>query len=37
MYLTEIPELQQTACIAAVNVYLTVNQWDATFEFFRHY
>ncbi len=32
MYLTEIPEMY-----SAVNVYMTVNQWDATFYFyFRH-
>ncbi len=31
MYLTEIPELSANCMYSAVNVYMIVNQWDATF------
>ncbi len=36
MYLTEIPELSANCMYSAVNVYMIVNQWDATFYSFRH-
>ncbi len=34
IYLTE--ELSANCMYSAVNVYMIVNQWDATFDFFRH-
>ncbi len=34
MYLTEIPELSVNCMYSAVNVYVIVNQWDATFCYF---
>ncbi len=34
MYLTEIPELSANCMYSAVNVYMIVNQWDATFFIF---
>ncbi len=37
MYLSKIAELSANCMYSAVNVYMTVNQWDATFYFyFRH-
>ncbi len=36
MYLTKIPELSANCMYSAVNVYMIVNQWDATFYSFRH-
>ncbi len=38
IYLTKIPELSAN-CMYAVNVYMIymiINQWDATFYYFRH-
>ncbi len=35
MYLTEIPELSANCMYSTVNVYMIVNQWDATFYSFR--
>ncbi len=34
IYLTE--ELSANCMYSAVNVYMIVNQWDATFDSFRH-
>ncbi len=36
MYLTEIPELSAYCMYSAVNAYMIVNQWDATFYSFQH-
>ncbi len=35
MYLTKIPESSLSWISSAVNVYVIVNQWDATFDSFR--
>ncbi len=34
--LTEIPELSANCMYSAVNVYMVVNQWDATFYSLQH-
>ncbi len=34
MYLTEFPGLSANCMYSTVNVYMIVNQWDATFLFF---
>ncbi len=34
MYLTKIPEFSANCIYSAVNVYMIVNQWDATFNSF---
>ncbi len=39
MYLTEIQvncKMSANCMYSAVNVYMIVNQWDATFNFLRH-
>ncbi len=35
-YLTEIPELSANCMYNVVNVYMIVNQWDATFYYFQY-
>ncbi len=36
MYFTEIPELSANCMYSAVNVFMMVNQLDATFYYLRH-
>ncbi len=36
MFLTEIPQLSANCMYCMVNVYIIVNQCDATFDSFRH-